>query len=62
MTKFGIKKIITIPVFHCVGAHGIVVEYANGFKITYSGDARPCEKLAEVGANANIFIHEATYS
>ncbi|MEM3670858.1 MAG: ribonuclease Z [Thermoprotei archaeon] len=32
----------------------------RGRKIVYSGDTRPCERVLELGAGADVFIHEAT--
>ncbi len=33
-----------------------------GIKIVYSGDTAPCDSLAELANNADILIHEATFS
>lgn len=30
------------------------------FKLTYSGDTKPCDSLVEIGANSSLLIHEAT--
>lgn len=62
LDAYGIKRITTVPVQHCLEAHGIVLEFKNAFKVTYSGDARPCQQLAQLGVNSDLFIHEATYS
>jgi len=34
----------------------------NGYKITYSGDTRPNDKLIKIGTGSDVLIHEATYS
>ena len=31
------------------------------FKVVYSGDTRPCQALVDIGMNADILIHEATF-
>lgn len=31
------------------------------FKLVYSGDTRPCERLVEAGRGATVLIHEATF-
>lgn len=35
--------------------------FENMFKLVYSGDTRPCNRLVEIGRNATILIHEATF-
>jgi len=36
------------------------IEYPH-FKIVYSGDTRPCPRLSQLGVNASLLIHEATF-
>lgn len=33
----------------------------KGWKVVYSGDTRPCERLCEVGQGATVLVHEATF-
>ncbi|KAJ6245840.1 zinc phosphodiesterase elac protein [Anaeramoeba flamelloides] len=54
-------SLTNIPTNHCENSNGIVI-LRNGKKIVYSGDTRPCESLIKAGANAEILIHEATFS
>lgn len=54
-------SIQTVPVVHCRKAYGVIVEHKTGWKIVYSGDTRPCPRLAEAGQNASLLIHEATF-
>jgi ribonuclease Z len=68
----GIRKLTNVPVIHCSQSYGLLVE-ANSFfetpsdvevetfKLVYSGDTRPCDALIEMGADATILIHEATF-
>lgn len=35
-------------------------ENQEEFKLTFSGDAIPCDELTELGMNSSLLIHEAT--
>lgn len=51
-----------VPVIHCPHAYGYVVTHrTSAIKVTFSGDTRPCERLARAGAASHILIHEATF-
>jgi len=41
---------------------GIVGPSRPGRKIVYSGDTGPCENLVKLGKDADVLIHEATFS
>ena len=68
----GIRKLTNVPVIHCPQSYGLLIE-ANSFfatsidtdvetfKLVYSGDTRPCDALIEMGLDATILIHEATF-
>ncbi|KAK5577903.1 hypothetical protein RB653_002851 [Dictyostelium firmibasis] len=56
-----IKSVTMVPVIHCNFAFGIVIEWNDGFKLTYSGDTRPCKFLSEMGKDSSVQIHEATF-
>ena len=32
----------------------------DGWKLTFSGDTKPCENLVKMGQNSDLLIHEAT--
>lgn len=50
-----------VEVIHCPNSYGIVIkDCLYGWKVVYSGDTRPCQRLAEVGKGATLAIHEAT--
>ncbi|GFS83645.1 zinc phosphodiesterase ELAC protein 2 [Nephila pilipes] len=53
-------KLITVPVQHCNDAHGIVLKHGFDWKIVYSGDTVPCQKLIDAGKNCTLLIHEAS--
>lgn len=51
----------SVPVIHCPNAYGFVISFRGLWKIVYSGDTRPCERLIEAGRGAQLLIHEATF-
>lgn len=60
----GLSSLRTCYVIHCANAFGIALTINNAtdepFKLTYSGDCRPCDTLIELGMNSTLLIHEAT--
>jgi ribonuclease Z len=36
------------------------MDHASGWRVVYSGDTKPSEKLARMGRDATVLIHEAT--
>jgi len=46
---------------HCSDTHGVVLHFADGTKISYSGDTRPCEQFIKDSAGVDLMIHEATF-
>jgi ribonuclease Z len=50
-----------LQVHHCSDSYAIVIRLRDGFKLVYSGDTEPCEKLVIYGKNADLLIHEATF-
>ncbi|KAI8883211.1 hypothetical protein K501DRAFT_219648 [Backusella circina FSU 941] len=56
----GLAELQTVDVIHCRWAYGLTIKHASGWKLVYSGDTRPCEKLVEAGKDATLLIHEAT--
>ncbi|KAN0025594.1 hypothetical protein ACTFIU_002033 [Dictyostelium citrinum] len=59
--QLGIVKCIAVSVIHSFGAHGIVIESENGWKVSYSGDTSYCNEFVELADNSTIVIHEATF-
>ena len=57
----GFIEVTIVPVIHCPKAVAIVLMHRDGWKFVYSGDTRPCDMLVDVGANADILVHEATF-
>ncbi|KAK9709421.1 hypothetical protein K7432_009066 [Basidiobolus ranarum] len=56
-----LKEIKTTDVIHCPWSYGISLEHSDGWKLVYSGDTRPCDKLVQLGQDATLLIHEATF-
>lgn len=56
-----LESIETCYVTHCQAAYGIAITDKSGFKVVYSGDTRPCPELIEIGRDATLLIHEATF-
>lgn len=62
----GLNTIRTCGVIHCPNAFGVTMtivksNYLNQpFKLTYSGDTKPCDELVKLGLNSTLLIHEAT--
>ena len=61
MDVLGLIHCHTVPVVHMVQAYAVCLTHQGGQKIVYSGDARPSVELAEVGKDATVLIHEATF-
>ncbi|KAM9964703.1 hypothetical protein ACTFIW_004478 [Dictyostelium discoideum] len=59
--ELGIVKCIAVSVIHSFGAHGIMIESENGWKVSYSGDTSYCSEFVELADNSTIVIHEATF-
>lgn len=49
------------PTEHYIPAYAIGV-LGNGWKVTYSGDSRPCSGLVKAAEDADLFLCEATIS
>ncbi|ORX93536.1 Metallo-hydrolase/oxidoreductase [Basidiobolus meristosporus CBS 931.73] len=56
-----LKEVKTTDVIHCPWSYGISLEHSEGWKLVYSGDTRPCDKLVQLGQGATLLIHEATF-
>ena len=50
-----------VEVRHCPFSYGIIIyDIQKNWKVVYSGDTMPCDRLAEAGKGATLAIHEAT--
>ena len=57
----GLSDFSVCYVPHCKGSQGVALTFADGFKITYSGDTRPAKALVDIGKDSTVLIHEATF-
>ncbi|KAA8908848.1 beta-lactamase-like protein [Sphaerosporella brunnea] len=51
----------TAPAFHCQSSFTTAVTFENDFKLAYSGDTRPTRSFVDIGRNATLLVHEATF-
>lgn len=56
-----ITRLRSIPVQHCHGSYGLVLDFKSTHKIVYSGDCRPSQSLVKAGIGCDLLIHEATF-
>lgn len=58
----GLCSLRTCSVVHCPNAYGVTmtINQDQPFKVTYSGDTKPCDALIELGLDSTLLIHEAT--
>lgn len=61
LKSLGLKDLQCVAVDHCAGARAVSMTFANGFKVSYSGDCRPCPDFAIIGRDSTVLIHEATF-
>jgi len=60
LERLGVSTAVAVNVEHCYKAYGLVVTHRDGWKLVYSGDTEPCDRLVEAGKGATVLIHEAT--
>ena len=59
----GLSEFYTCRAIHCPNAFCAALRTEDGFKFSYSGDTRPCEKFRDIstwGGSPDLLIHEAT--
>lgn len=57
----GLRELSACQVSHCFDAQAVTLGFANGFKVSYSGDCRPSKRFAAIGKDSTVLIHEATF-
>ncbi|EGP90423.1 uncharacterized protein MYCGRDRAFT_55565, partial [Zymoseptoria tritici IPO323] len=57
----GLSDIQAASVKHCHGARATSLTLNTGFKVSYSGDCRPCKAFWQIGKDSTVCIHEATF-
>ncbi|KAN0036572.1 hypothetical protein ACTFIV_001872 [Dictyostelium citrinum] len=58
----GITSFTNVPVYHAPNSFGCVIDFSDGFRLTFSGDTRPCPLLEKAGADSDLLIHESTFT
>jgi len=56
----GLSEIETCKAVHCPHAFCLSFRTDAGYKLTYSGDTRPCDALLELGRDSDLLIHEGS--
>lgn len=59
--RLGLKEWSSFRVIHCEQSYGLSIRHADGWKLVYSGDTRPCRNLQAAAQGATVLIHEATF-
>ncbi|OJD30725.1 ribonuclease z [Diplodia corticola] len=69
----GLQDLEAVHVVHCYGARAVSLTWPDAtrldpadpaskpFKVSYSGDCRPCPNFARIGRHSTVLIHEATF-
>lgn len=60
LDSLGLSSIHVPRVAHRGQAWGLVLSHHTGWRIVYSGDTKPTDKLVAAGKGATLLIHEAT--
>lgn len=60
--KLVLGKPVTLPDGTVVKPEDVIGRPRKGLKIVYSGDTSPCNSIIEASFNADVLIHEATFS
>lgn len=72
---FGLQDVQAVFVNHCHGARAVSLTWPDEtraeetddnddpkpFKVSYSGDCRPCADFARIGRHSTLLVHEATF-
>lgn len=61
LPQLGLKSLNSTLVNHCHGAQAVSMTFPSGFKLSYSGDCRPCAAFTNIGHGSHLLIHEATF-
>ncbi|KXJ28530.1 zinc phosphodiesterase ELAC protein 2 [Exaiptasia diaphana] len=61
LSSMKLNNLSLVPVYHCEDSFGITISHNSGWKLVYSGDCVPSQKLWEEGIDATLLIHEATF-
>ena len=57
----GLESLTSVPVVHCKDAWACVLRHRDGWKVSFSGDTRPCDEFVVASRGSDLLIHEATF-
>jgi ribonuclease Z len=61
-TELGITGVQSVPVQHCAHSYAVELRGTSFGTVAYSGDCRPSRNFAAAALNADLLIHEATFT
>jgi len=61
LSTLRLEKWETAPALHCQSSFTMAVTFSSGFKLAYSGDTRPTRSFVDIGRDATLLVHEATF-
>jgi ribonuclease BN (tRNA processing enzyme) len=53
--------VLTIPVFHCQGSKGCVLDIEGKWRVAYSGDRGTMDQFIHTAGKVDLLIHESTF-
>eukprot|EP00798_Chlamydomonas_sp_ICE-L_P013437 gene13437-19293_t len=59
--ELGLNFLGAFKVDHIWNSFGVKIEGESGWKVCFSGDTRPTQKLVDASMDATLLIHEATF-
>ena len=60
VSALNLSAIQCVQVPHRGYATALILDHSSGWRVVYSGDTKPSDKLARLGKDATVLIHEAT--
>ena len=60
--ELGVVSCVSVPVSHCRHSYAVIIKGTSFGCVAYSGDCRPSTQFAKAALNADILIHEATFT
>ncbi|XP_076460612.1 zinc phosphodiesterase ELAC protein 2-like [Babylonia areolata] len=61
LQELSLTELLPVDVEHCPNAFGVALTHTDGWKLVFSGDTMPCQRLVAAGTDCDILVHEATH-
>ncbi|KAL8603885.1 hypothetical protein ACOMHN_049703 [Nucella lapillus] len=61
LEQLSLTQLLPVEVEHCPNAFGVALTHTDGWKLVFSGDTMPCQRLVTAGQDCDILVHEATH-